>query len=792
MKINKIKTAKGKEGIEVNTFRYRKDKLLVTTGEVSWRCTFKNCSASLKTNSAVTLVRTKPTTHNHEPPNSETPSSPSTSEPSTPTSLTPSLQTPRFTSTLDVTDTPSQNSQPLSLTELLSPYTTLTPVPPRFSQQEEENQHLRQRVAELIYTNEALTDKLISLEKEIAVINQNKLQPTYNNGNPNETILTSSEIPKVTELNNEQMKESEAEYKQTEIVNKNDVPKNNPPSLGNLENIHVVNANMGDMIDGLRNNESIAFAHTISGDFHHHRRMSAGVAVVFKIKFGKPGLEDCITKSLTFQKTPKEAAVYGLITKPEYWGKPTESEYDAAFKDFTADFKRREFTTLVCSPMGCARDLISLDHFARNIKEFQESTGATVLIVTCDQKAGRKLRHGLSHPEFIRQLRNEIRKSKDQQHKISSKEPMLKPVTGRNPEPQTPWHNLQDEEMKIYLDRITIPENTLILDPSVSHLVKKSNSKDDVAEVRKKLKVDSYDFVLAAVNDRKDDSKEGGVHWSLLVYTRETDTFLHLDSLEPMNTEHAQQTAAKLSGDTDVNIVQLRCRRQEQGVECGAYVLHYIDLICSMIRNNINIQNDRCYLQNFSVNKIYVTIKQSKKAVQPKQKTTNRKQILLFSDSHGRSLRQLLHDKLGGRFNVTSVIKPNATIQQVTSGVDCDASNLGSSDHVVVLGGTNNIDLEEEFDVKSVVRGIAEKTKHTNLVIGTIPLRHDRSDLNVKIRKINIDLVMEGLKYEHVKVLSLSNMPVNSYTSHGLHFNNKGKTEVCNSIAGKITCAHLN
>lgn len=166
MKINKIKTAKGKEGIEVNKFRYRKDKPLITTGEVNWRCTFKNCSASIKTNSTVTVVKSKPTAHNHEPPDTKTPSSPSISEPSTPTSQTPSLQTP--SRSIPTTDVNSEAITPSpSLTELLSPYTTLTPVPPTFSQPEEENNHLRQRVAELIYINEALTDRLIALEKQV-------------------------------------------------------------------------------------------------------------------------------------------------------------------------------------------------------------------------------------------------------------------------------------------------------------------------------------------------------------------------------------------------------------------------------------------------------------------------------------------------------------------------------------------------------------------------------------------------------------------------------------------------
>lgn len=54
-----------------------------------------------------------------------------------------------------------------TLTELVSPYITIKPESPTFQLIDEENnylQYLRQRVAELTYTNEALTDRLVTIE----------------------------------------------------------------------------------------------------------------------------------------------------------------------------------------------------------------------------------------------------------------------------------------------------------------------------------------------------------------------------------------------------------------------------------------------------------------------------------------------------------------------------------------------------------------------------------------------------------------------------------------------------
>lgn len=103
-----------------------------------------------------------------------------------------------------------------------------------------------------------------------------------------------------------------------------------------------------NVINKRKNNNSVAFAHSISGDFDHPRQMTAGVAVVFKNRFGKPLKETYLTKYLACQRYTEGAALYSLITKG-YNGKPIEADYDRAFKDLTDDFKRGGFNTLVCS-----------------------------------------------------------------------------------------------------------------------------------------------------------------------------------------------------------------------------------------------------------------------------------------------------------------------------------------------------------------------------------------------------------------------------------------------------------
>ncbi|KAG8291811.1 SUMO1 sentrin specific peptidase 8 [Homalodisca vitripennis] len=149
--------------------------------------------------------------------------------------------------------------------------------------------------------------------------------------------------------------------------------------------IKIIESNMRKIINKNKNNEHLAFAHCISRDFSHKRHMSAGVATVFCKQFGKP--TTLLTNYLTHQKSIDGVNVYGLITKSDFYKKPIVSDYDTAFKHFTEDFKIKNLKYLICSPMGCVRDNISTEHFAANIVDFQQHTGASVQIIIFNENS---------------------------------------------------------------------------------------------------------------------------------------------------------------------------------------------------------------------------------------------------------------------------------------------------------------------------------------------------------------------------------------------------------------------
>ncbi|KAG8250841.1 hypothetical protein J6590_093732 [Homalodisca vitripennis] len=65
--------------------------------------------------------------------------------------------------------------------------------------------------------------------------------------------------------------------------------------------------------------------------------------------------------------------------------------------------------------MGCMRDNVQPSVFITKLARFQRTTGAKISVVSCEQKAKRTLCNGLSHKEFIEELKRLVEKQTDPQ-----------------------------------------------------------------------------------------------------------------------------------------------------------------------------------------------------------------------------------------------------------------------------------------------------------------------------------------------------------------------------------------
>ncbi|KAG8306427.1 hypothetical protein J6590_047836 [Homalodisca vitripennis] len=164
---------------------------------------------------------------------------------------------------------------------------------------------------------------------------------------------------------------------------------------------------------------------------------------------------------------------------------------------------------------------------------------------------------------------------------------------------------------------------------------------------------------------------------------------------------------------------------------------------------------------------------------------SNRPNVIILSDSHGRDLGHLIEQRT--TYNVCSFVRPGAGFKKVTEDVQELGEYLGGDDYILVLAGTNSV---ENTEVNSLVKdmiSLMNKTQHTNLILGTIPMRHDVSHLDVKISTINSELEMNAMKNSGLNLLPLHLLPRHLFTTHGLHLNRRGKAEVARKIASMLS-----
>lgn len=68
----------------------------------------------------------------------------------------------------------------------------------------------------------------------------------------------------------------------------------------------------------------------------------------------------------------------------------------------------RKLQHLYCSPLGCIRDGISVEHFASRIVKFQRATQSFAHIIVYNGKYDQMLKNGLSFSAFITELQQAI------------------------------------------------------------------------------------------------------------------------------------------------------------------------------------------------------------------------------------------------------------------------------------------------------------------------------------------------------------------------------------------------
>jgi len=176
--------------------------------------------------------------------------------------------------------------------------------------------------------------------------------------------------------------------------------------------------------------------------------------------------------------------------------------------------------------------------------------------------------------------------------------------------------------------------------------------------------------------------------------------------------------------------------------------------------------------------------------VQKKRPNTSKKHsVILMGDSHTQGIAERLTLKLGPSFHTTGYVKPNATVNHMTSSVNSELRNLNKNDIVVLCGGSLDIARNYSKHWLASISRFVKNLEHTNVVVVVdAPHTFDletSSCVNKEVIVFNRKLHKILKPHKYTTQINLI-MERDHFTKHGLHMNGSGKDRLSGLLASEI------
>lgn len=374
------------------------------------------------------------------------------------------------------------------------------------------------------------------------------------------------------------------------------------------------------------------------------------------------------------------------------------------------------------------------------------------------------------------------------------------------------WFKLSDTDIELLIDTsLQIPSSVSVVNTAVSHILRKEEDFVLVSKMCDDMGLKAKQYIFAIVNDREDESRPGGEHWSLLLLCKSSGVFYHFDSVSELNFVPAMKTATSLSryfGKGDFpDVVKVNCRQQSGVNECGVYVLHNLETALSLIANDLSIVNSELYLQNFDVDLYYRLIRENLSTrfeiscspgfadhlpcqprngpLKPVLSVKSKPTMFLIGDSHVRGMADLL-TPLFPHYFVTSIFYPGAPMGFIIN--ELEKKKFSKDDLVILLGGTNNTHYGYFKGVLSHLEKVILSCKAT-IILTELPYlykqhRHKNQEIkscNSLLYSVSVKCNLKFLIFNHFLKFKVH------FCKDGVHLNGEGKSMVCKKINSWLT-----
>lgn len=159
----------------------------------------------------------------------------------------------------------------------------------------------------------------------------------------------------------------------------------------------------------------------------------------------------------------------------------------------------------------------------------------------------------------------------------------------------------------------------------------------------------------------------------------------------------------------------------------------------------------------------------------------SKNKILLLSDDFGKYIRPKLHNLLF-EYNVMSIVKPSANMNNIIENIDLLTSDFGHHDYVLLIAGKNDL-YNYKFPSFRFINKKLKICSNTNIIIFSVPYTKNRN-LNQRIYKYNCKL---NAYIQNLNKITDGSILYYEMNKENYSINN---SVICNDLHNLITSKH--
>ncbi|KAH9606374.1 hypothetical protein KSS87_017279 [Heliosperma pusillum] len=173
-----------------------------------------------------------------------------------------------------------------------------------------------------------------------------------------------------------------------------------------------------------------------------------------------------------------------------------------------------------------------------------------------------------------------------------------------------------------YLSSTYPTEDIQLVPPSIAFWLQNCPDKETLKTFIEPLNFPAKNLIFFPVNNNEDVTQaEAGSHWSLLVFYRPANVFVHHDSFRASNSTYSRMLYANVAGffsgsNSDVQYIEHKSSpQQNNGYDCGLFVVSIARVVCNWYASSNRVDEEHLWFSSVEQQVTQSTVSEFRKEI---------------------------------------------------------------------------------------------------------------------------------------------------------------------------------